>query len=53
MGSKRRSKGLNGGKTSQSAGSFDLFTPTEEHGALRDMLAGFVKTKVDPQVRFC
>ncbi|KUF99541.1 Sedoheptulokinase [Phytophthora nicotianae] len=26
-----------------------LFTPTEEHGALREMLAGFVKTKVDPQ----
>ncbi|KAF1773151.1 Acyl-CoA dehydrogenase/oxidase, N-terminal [Phytophthora cactorum] len=27
----------------------DLFTPTEEHGALREMLAGFVKMKVDPQ----
>jgi hypothetical protein len=35
----------------QSTGaSLDLFTPTEEHGALREMLAGFVKTKVDPQV---
>lgn len=33
-----------------SASSFDLYTPTEEHGALRDMLANFVKTKVDPQV---
>ncbi|TMW56251.1 hypothetical protein Poli38472_008899 [Pythium oligandrum] len=32
-----------------SSTSFDLFTPTEEHGALREMLANFVKTKVDPQ----
>ena len=32
-----------------SSREMDLFTPTEEHGALRDMLAGFVKTKVDPQ----
>jgi hypothetical protein len=34
-----------------SSTSFDLFTPTEEHGALREMLANFVKTKVDPQVQ--
>ncbi|TYZ64362.1 hypothetical protein PybrP1_000274 [[Pythium] brassicae (nom. inval.)] len=32
-----------------SVASFDLYTPTEEHGALREMLANFVKTKVDPQ----
>ena len=27
----------------------DIFTPTEEHGALREMLRGFVETEVDPQ----
>jgi hypothetical protein len=35
----------------QSTSSFDIYTPTEEHGALREMLASFVKTKVEPQVR--
>ncbi|CAH0480835.1 unnamed protein product [Peronospora belbahrii] len=34
---------------SSSSREMDLFTPTEEHGALRNMLQGFVKTKVDPQ----
>lgn len=29
--------------------NFDLFNPTEEHKALREMLQNFVKSKVDPQ----
>ncbi|KAI9912170.1 hypothetical protein PsorP6_008797 [Peronosclerospora sorghi] len=29
--------------------STDLFTPSTEHKALREILAGFVKSKVDPQ----
>jgi len=28
---------------------YDLFNPTEEHSALRDMLRNFVETEVDPQ----
>jgi hypothetical protein len=31
---------------------YDLFNPTEEHSALRDMLRNFVETEVDPQVIF-
>eukprot|EP00605_Chrysophyceae_sp_TOSAG23-4_P002296 GSChrysophyteH1.ASY1.ANO1.2542.1 assembled CDS len=27
----------------------DIFSPTEEHAALREMLRGFVETEVDPQ----
>ncbi|KAG6584994.1 Isovaleryl-CoA dehydrogenase [Phytophthora cinnamomi] len=29
----------------RSSSELDLFTPTEEHGALREMLTGFVKTR--------
>ncbi|KAJ0405668.1 hypothetical protein ATCC90586_004471 [Pythium insidiosum] len=45
-----RSMHFNSVITMQSSeASLDIFTPTEEHGALREMLQNFVKTKVEPQ----
>jgi isovaleryl-CoA dehydrogenase len=31
--------------------TFDLFNPTEEHAALRQMLRSFVESEVDPQAK--
>ncbi len=37
--------------TKSDVAQFNLFNPTEEHGALREMLRNFVESEVDPQAR--
>jgi alkylation response protein AidB-like acyl-CoA dehydrogenase len=42
---------FSGTAAKQEIAQFNLFNPTEEHAALREMLRTFVEAEVDPQAR--